>query len=447
MNSLNVKKILVLRSKILIIRSIYIRINFLLMSSLLVVCSTWLTLALFYAYQIIVRTIPNVIMDDLIDKYNVNANEIGHYAGIYYIGYIIMHIPLGIALDHFNAKKIIPVCILLSVLGFVPLVCIDSFSITTYGRLLAGIGSSGAAVGAFTLLRLGFGEEKFPRMLGLMVITGLLFSIFGIGPLSQVILYLGFVAALNYIIGFGILLAIFSYIAIPNTNVKSRSKFRFSIVINDFKYLFSNKLILLVSALGGLMIGPMEGFVDAWCNPYLKVVHNFTNEQASNMTQLAIIGMASGLVVIGYIFEKTKAYYGLIITSGIAMLSCFLILLSGLIESHFAFKVLLFTIGFFCSYQLIVIAKSIALVTVKHATFISAIANMIMMSFGYFFHRIIGKVLDYVWDGKCNVVGSPIYNASNMYHALIILPISLAIAILGYTFLVIVEKRNKKFLI
>ena len=78
------------------------------MSSLLVAWSTWLALALFYAYQTIIKNIPNIIMDDIMGKYHVDANEIGHYAGIYYVGYVVMHIPLGIALDHFNAKKIIP---------------------------------------------------------------------------------------------------------------------------------------------------------------------------------------------------------------------------------------------------------------------------------------------------------------------------------------------------
>ncbi|MFK7760749.1 MAG: MFS transporter [Candidatus Midichloriaceae bacterium] len=414
------------------------------MSSLLVAWSTWLALALFYAYQTIIKNIPNIIMDDIMGKYHVDANEIGHYAGIYYVGYVVMHIPLGIALDHFNAKKIIPICIILAVLGFVPLAYIDNFAITTYGRLLAGVGSSGAAVGAFTLLRLGFGEEKFPRMLGWMVTAGLLGSVFGMGPLSQLISYLGFIETLNYIIGFGILLAIFSYMAIPNTNTKSKSKFSFSVVINDFKYLFSNKIVLLISALGGLMIGPLEGFIDAWCNPYLKIVHHFTNEQASNITQLALIGMAAGLMVMGYIFEKTKSYYGIIIVSGIVMLSCFVIMLSGFIESPIAFKILLFTIGFFCAYQLIVIAKSIALVHVGHATFISAITNMIMMSFGYFFHRVIGKVLQYVWDGKYNILGNPLYSSDNLYNALMVLPISLAIAVLGYSILVIFEKKTKK---
>jgi len=412
------------------------------MSSILVAWSTWLALTFFYAYQFVQRVFPNIVMDDIMDKYHVNANEIGHFAGIYYIGYVAMHIPLGILLDHFNAKKIIPLCILLAVIGFAPLAYMDDFAIATYGRLLIGIGSSGAAVGAFKLLRLGFGEEKFPKMLGWMITIGLLGAVFGSGPLARLISYIGWQEALNYIIYVGLALAVFSYFAIPNT--KSEEKFSFAIIMHDFKYLFSNKIVLLVGVLGGLMIGPLEGFADAWSNPYLKTTYKLTNEEAGDITQLVYIGMAVGLVVMGYIFEKTKSYYGILLASGAAMLLCLAFLLTGVVVNVSFLKWVFFIIGFFCAYQVVLIAKSIALVHVKHATFISAIANMLMMGFGYISHRAIGVLLHYFWGGDKNVQGSPVYSAENFRDALLVLPISLIVAIVGFVLLAIIEKGNKK---
>ena len=412
------------------------------MPSLLVSWSTWVVLALFYAYQFIQRIVPNIIMDDIACKYHVNANEIGHFTGIYYVGYIIMHIPLGIALDHFNARIVITLSVLMTVIGFAPLVYTDNFIITTYGRLLIGAGSSGAAVGAFTLIRLGFGEKKFPRMLGLMVTIGLLGATFGSGPLARLISYAGLKETLNYIIYFGILLSVLTYCIIPSA--KSGKKFVFKSLVNDFQYLFSNKLVLLVAVLGGLMIGPLEGFADAWSNPYLKTVYKVTNEQASDITQLIYIGMATGLMIVGYIFERTKSYYGLLIVSCISMMTCFVLLLAGIVKSLICLKVVFFIIGFFCSYQILVIAKSISLVRFKHATFVSSVVNMIMMGFGYVSHRVIGKTLHYCWDGHLGFSGQVIYTNSNFYNALLILPISLLIAMIGFISLSILSQTNKK---
>ena len=412
------------------------------MPSLLLAWFTWVALAFFYAYQIVARTIPNIIMNDIINKYHVNAIEISHYAGMYYVGYVMMHLPLGILLDSFNAKKVIVTCVFFTVLGFLPLVCSDNFSFVVYGRLFTGIGGSGSAVGAFTLLRLGFGEKKFPKMLSWMITIGLLFSVFSTVLLVKLILYLGFTKVLYFIIFIGVLLAIFSYLVIPNTNVQS--KFKFIEIFNNFKSLISKKVIILIGVFGGVMIGPMEGFIDAWCNPYLNIVHHFTNEQATEVTQLAIIGMALGLIVIGHIFERTKAYYFLIIISGLFMFGCFVLMLTEVTKSYLVLKILFFFVGFFSSYQLIVIAKSSSILFFDNVTFVSAISNMIMMSFGYFFHRVIGKVLDCNWDGTLNFFGVPVYSANNINYALMVFPTTLAIGILGYIFLAFLEKRNKK---
>ena len=414
------------------------------MHTLLVAWSTWLVLAFFYAYQFVIRIVPNIIMQDIADKYQVNADEIGHFAGIYYIGYVLIHVPLGIILDHFSAKKVVPLCIILSVIGFAPLVYIDNFIIASYGRFLTGLGSACAAIGAFKLLRICFGEAKFPRMLGWMVTFGLLGAVFGSGPLARFVSYIGWIEALNYIVWFGITLIIFSYFVIPNT--KSEESFSFKTIIDDFKYLFSNKIVLVVSILGGFMIGPLEGFADAWSNQYLSIVYKLTNEEAGDVTQLVYIGMAVGLIVMGYIFEKTKSYYGLIITSAISMLICFILLLIGVTESAMLLKCIFFVMGLFCAYQLIVIAKSIALVTVEHGTFVSAVTNMIMMGFGYFTHRGVGKILHYLWDGNSNEAGTPLYSADNFYYALLVIPTSLMIATVGYIILAYVEKRNKKII-
>ncbi len=414
------------------------------MPSLLVAWSTWLVLALFYAYQFVIRIIPNVIMEDIMNKYQINADEVGHFAGIYYVSYVVIHIPLGIILDHFSAKKVVPLCVVLAVIGFAPLVYVDNFVITTYGRLLIGFGSAGAAVGAFKLLRLCFGEEKFPRMLGWMVTLGLLGAVFGSGPLSRFISYLGWVEALNYILWFGMALTVFSYFIIPNT--KSEEEFNFKVVINDFKYLFSNKIVLVVGALGGLMIGPLEGFADAWSNQYLKIAYGLTNEEAGDVTQLVYVGMAIGLVVMGYIFEKTKSYYGLLIVSAVSMLVCFMLLLMGIAENVMILRCIFLVMGLFCAYQLIVIAKSVAIVIIEHGTFISAVANMIMMGFGYFTHRGIGKILQYLWNGDRNDIGTPLYSADNFYYALLVIPISLMIATVGYMSLAYIEKRKKKII-
>ncbi|WP_323732615.1 MFS transporter [Candidatus Bandiella euplotis] len=400
-----------------------------------------MALSLFYAYQLIERIIPNVVMQNIMDKYHVGAGEIGRFAGIYYVGYVAAHIPLGILLDHFNAKKVIPICILLAVAGFAPLAYLDNFAVASYGRLLIGFGSAGAVIGSFKMFRICFSEEKFPRMLGWMVTFGLIGAVFGSGPLANLVAYLGWVETLHYVVISGLVLAVFSYLVIPNTS--SEKGFSLIAIKDDFKYLFSNKTVLVISFLGGLMIGPLEGFADAWSSPYLRIVYQLSNEEAGYISSFVYIGMALGLIVMGYIFEKTKAYYTLIITSSVLMTICFGIVLAGIINDIFILKTVFLVIGFFCAYQIYIVAKSIALSLEKYATFISAISNMTMMLLGYFFHTGIGKMLHHLWDGvSVSETGSPIYSADSFSKTFAIIPVGLVIATVGFILLAYLEKRK-----
>jgi hypothetical protein len=120
-------------------------------------------------------------------------------------------------------------------------------------------------------------------------------------------------------------------------------------------------------------------------------------------------------------------------------------MLMGIIENLYILKTTFLIMGFFCSYQILIVSKSIALSIARYATFIAAAANMIMMGFGYFFHIGIGKILHNSWDGtSINDMGSPIYSTNSFNHAFIALPISLAVAIIGFVILAYIEKRSKK---
>ncbi|MGL9760888.1 MAG: MFS transporter [Wolbachia sp.] len=106
----------------------------------------WLLASLFYAYQYILRVIPNVIAPELITSFSIGAVEIGQFEGLYYVGYVLAHIPVGILLDRFGAKCIMPLCIMLTSLGAVPLVSSNNCNYSIAGRIITGIGSSASVL-------------------------------------------------------------------------------------------------------------------------------------------------------------------------------------------------------------------------------------------------------------------------------------------------------------
>lgn len=124
--------------------------------------TVWIIASVFYAYQYILRVMPNIMLEDIMRQFNISAATFGQFSGIYYIGYSLMHLPIGIMLDRFGPRKVMTVCILLSVVGILPLIFADHWMYPIAGRLLLGMGSSAAILGVFKIVRMTFSEKSFP---------------------------------------------------------------------------------------------------------------------------------------------------------------------------------------------------------------------------------------------------------------------------------------------
>ena len=82
----------------------------------------------------------------------------------------------------------------------------------------------------------------------------------------------------------------------------------------------------------------------------------------------------------------------------------------------------------------------------KIATFVSeersgiagAVANMIIMGFGWFFHNSIGLTLDSMWEGQMSD-GVRQYTADAFIKSISIIPIAIIVAIIGLSSIAILS--------
>ena len=384
----------------------------------------WLSLTLFYCYQYILRILPNIIMPDIINKFHVGATEFGSFSGIYYIGYIIVHIPIGLLLTRYGSKKIIPACILITAIGLFPLAYLNIWEGMILGRFLTGVGSSAAVVGALQTFRIIY-PENFSRMLGFTVSTSLITVVYMEAPLSYIINSIGINAAINLLMIIGFVLAIITYLIMPANSCENQQ----SNVWSDIKAVAGNYKLLFTGLCAGLMVGPLEGFADAWGSAFMINVYGIEKTVADHLTISILLGMFMGCIILPYIADKTKLYIGVTIFSGLSMMLCFIhILSSGASENSLYYSCLI--IGIFCAYQVVIISKIATYVSENRSGIAAAVANMIIMAFGLFFHKAIGMRLDALWDGT--LLGTVKSYSSDAYISSIsIIPISIFIAIIG----------------
>lgn len=387
------------------------------------VFSIWLCAAIFYAYQYILRVIPNVLKDSIYNIFDFSDVTFGQFAGFWYLGYALSHIPVGFALDRYGTKFIFPLSAILCVLGILPLLVSDDWMMPIFGRFLLGIGSTGATLSMFKIIRTYFTNEQFTRVLSLTCIIGVLGAIFGSYPLYFLLKVYSWQIIISVICCIGILLAIISYKLLePEPHKKKDPAF------SSLKTLLKDKRLWAISLGAGFLAGPLEGFADAWSMESLTAIYGLSKDVSSQATSIIFFGFVLGLMSISWMIDKLGAIKAVIL-SGVIMLMAFLALILGIVPQVFI-NFCLILIGMFSAYQVAAIYIAINPFDQKYTGLITALFNMIMMIFGLFFHTVIGSCVYYWGQNKPGLEGVCKYTPDVYQYGLIIVPVMLVLGIL-----------------
>lgn len=391
--------------------------------------AVWFIASIFYAYQYVLRVMPNILLNDIMEQFQLDAASFGQFSGIYYLGYSLMHLPIGIMLDRFGPKKVMSGSILISVLGLTPLLFATHWSYPILGRLLMGMGSSAAILGVFKVIRMTFVEARFARMLSFSATIGLIGAIYGGGPVSYLRENFGYESLIQMVALAGVCLACFTFFLIPNIEKSSNST-----VFSDVKEVLLNRKVLVSSIFAGLMVGPLEGFADVWGTAFLKQTYGFDAALASKLPSMIFIGMCFGAPVLSFIAEKSKNYLGTILGSALIMSALFFLLCFSHLSKEMITASFL-VVGICCAYQILTLYQATTYVRGSLAGLTTALVNMIIMIFGYAFHSIMGAIV--------NAAGGP--NSSiALLSAVALIPVGLAIGAIGYGGLIIIPNMTQK---
>lgn len=399
--------------------------TFLTSTSRVLVWGIWIIASIFYAYQYILRVMPNIMLTDIMHQFGISAATFGQFSGVYYIGYSLMHLPIGIMLDRYGPKKVMTICILFTVMGLLPLLFAEHWVYPIVGRFLIGLGSSAAILSVFKIIRMTFNADRFPRMLSLSVTIGLLGAIYGGGPVSYMRDIFGYQTVVQIFAVSGLLLACITYWIVPNAkNLSDKT------ILSDIKEVLTNRRVIWCCIFAGLMVGPLEGFADVWGTVFLKQVYGFEGTLAASVPSMIFIGMCFGAPVLSFIADKVGSYLATIIVAGITMAVCFTCLLIWQLPSEFlTFNFII--VGVCCAYQILAIYKASTYVREQVVGLTTAVANMIIMIFGYAFHSIIGGII--------NLMGGP-NTAQSLIYGTAIIPITLTVGAAGFIILFVREK-------
>ena len=185
------------------------------------------------------------------------------------------------------------------------------------------------------------------------------------------------------------------------------------------------------------MVGPLEGFADVWGSTFLRTVYGMDSATAANLPSTIFIGMCVGGPLLSIIARKSGNDIGVIFVCGLVMMFTF----AGLLMSFFDASLLpfvFFIVGIACGYQIIAIAYASTRVPEAQMGLTSALANMIIMTFGYVFHAVIGGVIGYFSDGEIDIEA---VSSDALTLGIAVIPAALALSAMGF-FIMAIRRRD-----
>lgn len=411
----------------------------------------WGCAALFYGYQFMLRVSPNIMVNDLMTSFHVDACALGVLSGFYYYTYAALQIPVGTLMDRFKPRRMLTFAAILCAFGTLLFSSAESIYVAAFGRALIGAGSAFAFLSCLKLGTLWFPSHKLPLVVGMTLLLGTMGGSAGY-PMRWLVEVSGWRHALWLIAfaGFGIALLGWTIVrdkapkSLEEEILKSHGDGENYIpqenILQTIKEVISKPQSWFIALYGFLMYIPLSGFADLWGPPFLTSVYNLDDATAGAAVSAMYVGIGLGAPSFPFICDRLKAYKPSIFIAAFGAL-VFLSSIFYLPTLPFWLLItLLFLSGFFLGGQFLGFSMTCALNPLSASATAGGFHNMVCMISGVVFQPFIGWLLDFKWKGSY-INGVRAYTSLDYIFALSSISISLLLAC--FVILFIEEKYMK----
>ena len=368
--------------------------------------TVWSLSCIFYFYECLLQVSPGVISSELMRDFGVTSQTLGVLSGIYFYSYAIMQLPGGILMDYFGPRRLLTIATSICALSTIAFGLTDNFFMACTARLMIGLGSAFAAVGAMKLSANWFPAERFALLTGMMVTIGMLGAIGGEGPLALLVDQYGWRYSMIIMGSIGLGLAILIFLVIRDVPKNKQATHHSTEQLpeeeslSNLSVLLKKKQLWLVACYGGLMYMVTPIFCGLWGVPFLMFKMHISKAAAATDVSFVFLGWAIASPLWGIISNHLGLRKPPMLIGTLGALSCSLLFIYAPIQSQCLLQWILFAFGVLSAGFLpaFAIAKELCCKTyVATGLSFMNMMNMIGIAIG---QPAIGFILDQLWDGK-----------------------------------------------
>jgi sugar phosphate permease len=402
----------------------------------------WLVLGcagLFYCYQFVLRVSPNIMTEELMQAFSIDAGSLGFIAAFYYYAYAGMQIPLGLIMDRFGPRRLLSLAGLTCGISCFLFAHATNPNLASCARFMMGIGAACGFLGTLKLGTIWFKPRQFGNVISFAMITGTLGAALGGAPLEYFVKAVGWRFALQFIGLVGVLIGIVIYAFVRDSPDPTSPNQTYQIVKNEnffsgLRLVITNPQVWIISLFGMLMYVPLVIIGDLWGVSFVENVFGISETIAPMIITAMFFGVAIGSPIFTNLSDRiSKRRLPMVI----GVFLNFILFGSLLFFDTLPLTILyvfFFLGGLFLTAKALCWASICESIPLKASGVAIGFSNMMVMLSGVIGHPLAGWLLDYNWDGSI-VQGIPIYTADNYRLAFAMFPVCLGIALLLSSFI------------
>ncbi|MGB0934901.1 MAG: MFS transporter [Alphaproteobacteria bacterium] len=387
--------------------------------------------AFFYCYQFLIRVSPNIMTDELMAAFDIDATMLGTITGAYYIAYASMQIPLGVMMDQWGPRRLLMLAATTCGAACILFAFAESASTAWVGRFLMGMGSACGYLGTLKLGTIWFPPRSFAMVVAVTMLSGTVGASIGGAPLELLLNYLGWQDTLFAVGGAGVLIAAVILVGVPERRSYDGSldkdQAKSPPLLDGVKRIMKSPQNWMIALYGMLMYVPLAILGDLWGVSFFEHKYGITETIAAIAVTSMFIGISVGSPVIAYLTEKHQTRKSIMKYGSLINLVLFMIIIFVPGVPLWMTYVLMFLTGFFFTSQILCFAAATEIMPIKYSGVVLGFTNMIVMLSGAFFHSIVGSLVNMYWDGT-EINNVPQYTAADYTFGLTVIPICLVIA-------------------
>lgn len=257
----------------------------------------FLVFAFAYFFSALVRAVTATLAPVFSTELGLAASDLGLLAGAYFLGFALMQLPLGTALDRHGPRRVQLVLLLVAVLGCAAFALAQSLAGLIAARLLVGVGVSACLMAPLTAYRRRFEPAAQLRANSWMLMAGSLGMVASTVPVQWLLPLLGW-RGLFWAVTAGLLLAW----ALTAWGVPRDAPAAPSVGGGGYAQVWRHPMFVRMAPLGFFPYGGLVAVQALWAGPWLTQVAGQTPQQAAtgllviNLTMLVVF-LAWGMVM------------------------------------------------------------------------------------------------------------------------------------------------------